>query len=130
MNNYFGTLVMREALEARAYIIQDKPEDLAFDIVAERNGMAEFFLVEEDDTNVWNRREDYDPETVTFMNKGQLQDESFWYVIVCRATKSFVIAHSSGIFKEEYLDGDHYSVPNDKCFIINYNEFTNGLQEV
>ena len=121
---------MREALEARAYIIQDKPEDLAFDIVAERNGMAEFFLVEEDDTNVWNRREDYDPETVTFMNKGQLQDESFWYVIVCRATKSFVIAHSSGIFKEEYVDGDHYSVPNDKCFIINYNEFTNGLQEV
>lgn len=121
---------MREALEARAYIIQDKPEDLAFDIVAERNGMAEFFLVEEDDSNVWNRREDYDLPTVTFMNKGKLQDESFWYVIVCRATKSFVIAHSSGIFKEEYLDGDHYSVPNDKCFIINYNEFTNGLQEV
>lgn len=121
---------MREALEARAYVIQDKPKDLAFDLVAERNGMAEFFLIEEDNVNVWNNREDYDQETVTFLPKKEIQDESFWYVIVCTATKSFVIAHSSGIYKEEYLDGDHYSLPNEKCFIINYNEFTNGLQEV
>jgi hypothetical protein len=125
VKNYFGVLTMREALEARAYIIQDKPQDLAFDIVAERNGMAEFFLVEEDGENVWNSRDDYEPSTVTFKAITEVKEESFWYVVVCRATKSFIIAHSSGIYKDEYLDGDAYTLPVDKCFIINYKEFTN-----
>lgn len=120
---------MREALVARGYTIQEAPEDLYFDIAAERNGMVEFFVVDEDQENVWNSREDYEPATVTFRPQTEdVRGESFWYVIVCRATKSFIIAQSTSIFLEENITEGGYTLPNEKCFIINYNEFINAPQ--
>ena len=127
MDNHFAVLTFKEALIAREYDIKNKPEELRFHIVAERNGFAEFFYVEEDHTNVWNSREDFDLDAVDFQTLEWSREDSFWYVIVCRATKSFVIAHSIGIYNKDYLTNrDTYKVPSDKVFIINYNDFTNA----
>ena len=127
MDNHFGVLTFKEALIARGYDIKNKPEELRFHIVAERNGFAEFFYVEEDHVNVWNSREDFDLDAVDFQPLEWSREDSFWYVIVCRATKSFVIAHSIGIYKKDYLTNrDTYKLPSDKVFIINYNDFTNA----
>lgn len=127
MDNHFAVLTFKEALIARGYDIKNKPEELRFHIVAERNGFAEFFYVEEDHTNVWNSREDFDLDAVDFQTLEWSREDSFWYVIVCRATKSFVIAHSIGIYKKDYLTNrDTYKLPSDKVFIINYNDFTNA----
>ena len=127
MDNHFAVLTFKEALIARGYDIKKKPEELRFHIVAERNGFAEFFYVEEDHTNVWNSREDFDLDAVDFQTLEWSREDSFWYVIVCRATKSFVIAHSIGIYKKDYLTNrDTYKLPSDKVFIINYNDFTNA----
>ena len=127
MDNHFAVLTFKEALIARGYDIKEKPEELRFHIVAERNGFAEFFYVEEDHTNVWNSREDFDLDAVDFQTLEWSREDSFWYVIVCRATKSFVIAHCSGIYKKDYLTNrDTYKLPSDKVFIVNYNDFTNA----
>ena len=127
MDNHFAVLTFKEALIAREYDIKNKPEELRFHIVAERNGFAEFFYVEEDHTNVWNSREDFDLDAVDFQTLEWSREDSFWYVIVCRATKSFVIAHSIGIYNKDYLTNrDTYKLPSDKVFIINYNDFTNA----
>lgn len=127
MDNHFAVLTFKEALIARGYDIKNKPEELRFHIVAERNGFAEFFYVEEDHTNVWNSREDFDLDAVDFQTLEWSREDSFWYVIVCRATKSFVIAHSIGIYNKDYLTNrDTYKLPSDKVFIINYNDFTNA----
>ena len=127
MDNHFAVLTFKEALIARGYDIKEKPEELRFHIVAERNGFAEFFYVEEDHANVWNSRQDFDLGSVSFDLLDWSADDSFWYVIVCRATKSFVIAQSSGIYKDEYLTEENtYKLPSEKVFIINYNDFTNA----
>tara|TARA_R110001592_G_scaffold42649_4_gene138463 strand:- start:986 stop:1375 length:390 start_codon:yes stop_codon:yes gene_type:complete len=125
MKKNFGISVLREALKSRGYTIQEHPEDFLLDIAAERNGFIEFFLVAENKDLVWNNREDYEEETVSFNSLTQeVREESFWYAIVCTETKAFIIAHSSEIFQEKYLDGEVYTIPNNKCFIINYKEFS------
>ena len=88
MDNHFAVLTFKEALIARGYDIKNKPEELRFHIVAERNGFAEFFYVEEDHTNVWNSREDFDLDAVDFQTLEWSREDSFWYVIVCRQYES------------------------------------------
>tara|TARA_R110000868_G_scaffold58726_1_gene180930 strand:+ start:457 stop:855 length:399 start_codon:yes stop_codon:yes gene_type:complete len=130
VKNYFAVSIVREAVEARGYIIKEKPQGFEFDLVGERSGFAEFFYVQEDEENIWNRREDYEKSTVIFNALGDLQKESFWYVIVCKLTKALIIAQSSGIFVDKYLktkgERSWYELPNEKCFIINYQDFVDG----
>ena len=127
MKKDFGISVLREALKSRGYTIQEHPEDFSLDIAAERNGFVEFFLVDENKDLIWNSREDYEEETVSFKSLDkETRSDSFWYAIVCTSTKSFIISHSSEIYKEKHINEDVYTLPNDKCFIINYKEFSNG----
>jgi hypothetical protein len=138
-NDAWGRKLITEMLDARGYNVLDKPEDFGIDIVAERNGVVEFFEVEVKHNYPWNNRDDFKFDTVSFLGrKKKWEEDNFWYCIICAETEAIIVCRSSIIYNEEFAEirnintserkgkDKFYRVPKEKCWFINMNMFRDG----
>lgn len=139
-NNDWGMAVLKDVLVARGYEIVGKDqEDYDIDIVAVRNGQAEFFEVEVKHNYPWTDRSDFKFDTVSFLGrKRKWNDLNFWYCVICAETESIIFAQSSAIFKEENRTiktvssenrsgiDEFYMLPKEKCFFVSKQQLLKG----
>jgi len=127
-NNDLAVKAVSIWLEKKGYSIVDKDEDYWIDIEAKKEGTTLLFEAEVKSNVVFTHRESFPFSTVSFLaRKAKWKDTPFWYVILCPSTGYAVIAHSSWIFKNEYLmsidvntsdrkgTDTFYRVPKSEC---------------
>lgn len=128
-NNAIAVEAVSKWLEKKGYSIINKEEDYWVDIEAEKEGKTLLFEAEVKSNISFTTRQSFRFNTVSFLaRKAKWKDTPFWYVILCPSTGYAIIAHSSWIFKDEYIENVNvntsdrkgmdkfYRVPKSVCF--------------
>ena len=108
----------------RGHIITKEDEDYKHDLQTEKDGEVFLFELEISLANVFSSKEDYKYEKVSFLGrKERLHDiEPFYYVIICKATRTALVAHSSDIYCGDNYIERYVNTPNreglDRFYVV------------
>lgn len=129
-SNQWGINLVTEYLISKGYVVKSKDvEDMLVDIVASKDGIEKSYEVEVKTGYKFTSKDDFKFDTVSFLGRKQ-KYKNFWYIIICRETKSMIVCHSDIIYQEQYKEKIHinsqdrkgedlfFRVPKDLCYWI------------